>query len=68
MGRKVYDCQFKMADVQLMLEENLLVKDVAKKLSIHPNTLYRWINMKNNVRKVYLCERKSNLKTIYDRL
>jgi len=44
MGRKVYDCQFKMAAVQLVLEENLLVKEVAKELSIHPNTLYRWIN------------------------
>ncbi|QJX81107.1 transposase [Priestia megaterium] len=44
MGRKVYNRQFKMAAVQLVLEENLFVKEVAKELSIHPNTLYRWIS------------------------
>ncbi|NEW04325.1 IS3 family transposase [Bacillus megaterium] len=44
MGRKVYDRQFKMAAVQLVLEENLFVKEVAKELSIHPNTLYRWVS------------------------
>ena len=44
MGRKVYDRQFKMAAVQLVLEENLFVKEVAKELSINPNTLYRWIS------------------------
>ncbi len=33
-----------MAAVQLVLEENLFVKEVAKELSIHPNTLYRWIS------------------------
>jgi len=33
-----------MASVQLVLEENLFVKEVAKELSIHPNTLYRWIS------------------------
>ncbi|MFF2444801.1 transposase [Priestia megaterium] len=40
MDRKVYDRPFKIAAVQLVLEENLLVKEVAKKLSIHTNTLY----------------------------
>jgi len=30
MGRKVYDRQFEMAAVQLVLEENLFVKEVAK--------------------------------------
>ncbi|NMW17301.1 hypothetical protein COJ60_28960 [Bacillus cereus] len=44
MSRKVYDRQFKMAAVQLVLEENTFVKEVAKELSIHSNTLYRWIN------------------------
>lgn len=44
MGRKVYDRQFKMAAVQLVLEENLFVKEIAKELSIHPNTLYRWVS------------------------
>ena len=44
MSRKVYDRQFKMAAFQLVLEENLFVKEVAKELSIHPNTLYRWIS------------------------
>lgn len=44
MGRKVYDRQFKMAAVQLMLEENLAVKEVVEELSIHPHMLYRWIS------------------------
>ncbi|WMS85341.1 hypothetical protein RE438_31210 (plasmid) [Bacillus wiedmannii] len=35
MSRKVYDRQFKMAAVQLVLEENMFVKKVAKELSIH---------------------------------
>ncbi|MDR4293269.1 transposase [Bacillus cereus] len=29
MGRKVYDRQFKIAAVQLVLEENMFVKEVA---------------------------------------
>ncbi|WP_142387930.1 transposase, partial [Bacillus thuringiensis] len=44
MSRKVYDRQFKMAAVQLVLEEDMFVKEVAKELSIHSNTLYRWIS------------------------
>lgn len=44
MSRKVYDRQFKMAAVQLVLEETMFVKEVAKELSIHSNTLYCWIN------------------------
>ncbi|PDX98191.1 hypothetical protein COM13_29285 [Bacillus pseudomycoides] len=35
MSRKVYDRQFKMAAVQLVLEENMFVKEVAKELLIH---------------------------------
>ena len=44
MGRQVYDHQFKMAAVQLLLEENLFGKEIAKELSIHPNTLYSSIS------------------------
>ncbi|EOP90482.1 hypothetical protein IGM_02174 [Bacillus cereus HuB4-4] len=44
MSRKVYDRQFKMAAVQLVLEENMFVKEVSRELSIHSNTLYRWIS------------------------
>lgn len=44
MSRKVHDRQFKMAAVQLVLEENIFVKEVAKELSVHPNILYRWIS------------------------
>ncbi|WP_338420575.1 hypothetical protein [Bacillus wiedmannii] len=34
MGRKVYDRQLKMAAVQLVLEENMFVKEVTKELFI----------------------------------
>ncbi|WP_154214216.1 transposase [Bacillus cereus] len=44
MSRKVYDRQFKMAAVQLILEANIFVNEVARELLIHSNTLYRWIN------------------------
>ncbi|MGR5907947.1 transposase [Bacillus paranthracis] len=44
MSRRVYDRQFKMAAVQLVLEEDTFVKEVAKELSIHSNTLYHWIS------------------------
>lgn len=44
MSRKAYGRQFKIAAVQLVLEENMFVKEVSRELSIHFNTLYRWIN------------------------
>lgn len=44
MSRKIYDRKFKIAAVQLVLEENMFVKEVARELSIHSNTLYSWIN------------------------
>jgi len=37
----------------LVLEENLFVKEVAKELSIHPNTLYRWISQYEEYRLIY---------------
>lgn len=42
--RKSYDKQFKVAAVKLVLEDNMPVADVAKELSIHYNSLYRWIS------------------------
>ena len=44
MARRSYDKQFKMAAVKLVLEENMPVSEVAKELSIHYNSLYRWIS------------------------
>ena len=44
MARRIYDKQFKMAAVKLVLEENMTVAEVAKELSIHYNSLYRWIS------------------------
>ena len=35
--------QFKIAAVKLVLEDNMSVAGVAKELSIHYNSLYRWI-------------------------
>lgn len=40
MKRKLYDKQFKMAVVKLILKE-VPVSVVAKELEIHQNTLYR---------------------------
>ena len=44
MARRSYDKQFKIAAVKLVLEDDMTVADVAKELSIHYNTLYRWIS------------------------
>lgn len=44
MARRSYDKQFKIAAVKLVLEDDMSVSEVSKELSIHYNTLYRWIN------------------------
>jgi transposase len=44
MGRRSYDRQFKIAAVKLVLEDDMSVSEVAKELSVHYNTLYRWIS------------------------
>lgn len=44
MGRRSYDRQFKMAAVKLVLEDNMSDSEVAKELSIHYNSLFRWIS------------------------
>lgn len=43
MVRRNYDKQFKIAAVKLVLEDDIAVSEVSKELSIHYNTLYRWI-------------------------
>ena len=44
MSRRSYDKQFKMAAVKLVLEDNMTVAEVSKELSIHYNSLYKWIS------------------------
>ena len=44
MARRSYDKQFKMTAVKLVLEDNMTVSEVSKELSIHYNSLYRWIS------------------------
>ena len=44
MTRKTFDKQFKIAAVKLVIEDNMTVSEVSKELSIHYNTLYRWIS------------------------
>ena len=44
MSRRNYDRQFKMAAVKLVLEDNMSVSEVAKELSVHYNSMYRWIS------------------------
>lgn len=44
MGRRKFDRQYKMAAVKLVLEDGMPVSDTAKELSIHYNSLYRWIS------------------------
>ena len=44
MGRKTFDRQFKIAAVKLVTEDHLSVSEVSRELSIHCNSLYKWIN------------------------
>lgn len=44
MARRSYDKQFKIAAVKLVLEDNMSVSEVSNELSIHYNSLYRWIS------------------------
>ena len=42
--RRNYDKQFKIAAVKLVFEDDMSVSNVAKELSIHYKSLYRWIS------------------------
>ncbi|WP_315166513.1 transposase [Metaclostridioides mangenotii] len=44
MGRKLFNCEFKIAAVKLILEDNMTLRLVAEELEIHSNTLYRWVS------------------------
>ena len=44
MGRRTFDRQYKIAAVKLVTEENYSVAEVSNELSIHSNSLYKWIN------------------------
>ena len=40
--RRRFDAQFKLDTLQLVLETNRKISDIAKDLGIHPELLYRW--------------------------
>ncbi|HRU78727.1 MAG TPA: transposase [Rectinema sp.] len=44
MSRKKFNKEFKVAAVKLVLDDALPVSQVAQQLSVHPNSLYRWVN------------------------
>ncbi len=44
MSRRKFNKEFKVAAVKLILDDKLPVYQVAKELSVHPNSLYRWVN------------------------
>ena len=44
MGKRSFDRQYKIAAVKLVLEDNISVAEAAKELSIHYNSLYRWLS------------------------
>jgi len=43
MSRKLFSRDFKLSAVKLIIEEQLGIKQVASDLSLHVNTLYRWV-------------------------
>lgn len=42
--RRVFDQAFKLEAVKLIVEQNFPVSEVSKQLSVHPNSIYRWVN------------------------
>ena len=44
MPRKKFNKEFKVAAVKLVLADELKVSQVAQRLSVHSNSLYRWVN------------------------
>lgn len=44
MKRSQYDRQFKLAAVKLVVNENMTVVQASHELSVHTNTLHRWLN------------------------
>jgi transposase len=44
MARRGFDKAFKIAAVKLVLEDGMSVSEVSKELSVHHNSLYRWIS------------------------
>jgi transposase len=43
MQRRVFTKEFKLAAVKLVVEDEMDVKEVAKQLGVHYNSLYRWV-------------------------
>lgn len=43
MKLATYDKQFKMATVKMIIEDDIPIKTVSEEVSIHRNTLYRWL-------------------------
>jgi len=43
MQRRVFTKEFKLAAVKLVVEDEMAVKEVAKQLGVHYNSLYRWV-------------------------
>lgn len=43
MKRRTYDKQFKLAAIKMIIEEEIPVQTVASELSVHANTIYRWL-------------------------
>lgn len=42
--RRVFDRQFKLAAVELILKKEFPVSEVSKLLDVHVNSLYRWVS------------------------
>lgn len=43
MPRRSFDKPFKISAVKLIVEEGFSVKEVSRELSVHANSLYRWV-------------------------
>lgn len=44
MGKILYDRQFKLQAVKLVLEDNMTIAETARQYGIHYNTLYHWVS------------------------
>jgi len=44
MSRRKFNKELKVAAVKLVLDDEVPVSQVAQQPSVHPNSLYRWVN------------------------
>ena len=60
MKRRSFTQEFKRQAVLLVLNEEIPVQTVSKKLEVHPNSIYRWIKECEKIRRTCLSRKRES--------